>query len=149
MSSPHISEPFIIFSGGLSYDKAGRRHTLTIMHGKAITVLEMDYPIVEFMALCETPYNNGGCGPGGRPLAVWISTVETEVFHLVVPEVQEPYAVVVLLEKDLIVVDLTQSKYVSHVHTPPRSPIPSSRIMTFGDAIIVTSCRESISLALS
>ncbi|XP_076602389.1 syntaxin-binding protein 5-like isoform X9 [Chaetodon auriga] len=78
------SEPFIIFSGGLSYDKAGRRPALTIMHGKAITVLEMDYPIVEFMALCETPYNN---------------------------EVQEPYAVVVLLEKDLIVVDLTQSNF--------------------------------------
>lgn len=67
MSSPRNSEPFIIFSGGLSYDKAGRRHTLTIMHGKAITVLEMDYPIVEFMALCETPYNNGGCDPSGRP----------------------------------------------------------------------------------
>ncbi|XP_047456537.1 syntaxin-binding protein 5-like isoform X15 [Mugil cephalus] len=78
------SEPFVIFSGGLSYDKAGRRPTLTIMHGKAITVLEMDYPIVEFMVLCETPYNN---------------------------EVQEPYAVVVLLEKDLIVVDLTQSNF--------------------------------------
>ncbi|XP_040004629.1 syntaxin-binding protein 5-like isoform X2 [Xiphias gladius] len=78
------SEPFVVFSGGLSYDKAGRRPTLTIMHGKAITVLEMDYPIVEFMALCETPYNN---------------------------EVQEPYAVVVLLEKDLIVVDLTQSNF--------------------------------------
>uniref|UniRef100_A0A8C6WZN1 Syntaxin binding protein 5-like n=1 Tax=Neogobius melanostomus TaxID=47308 RepID=A0A8C6WZN1_9GOBI len=78
------SEPFIIFSGGLSYDKAGRRPTLTIMHGKAITVLEMDHPIVEFMVLCETPYNN---------------------------EVQEPYAVVVLLEKDLIVVDLTQSNF--------------------------------------
>ncbi|XP_028291624.1 syntaxin-binding protein 5-like isoform X10 [Gouania willdenowi] len=78
------SEPFIIFSGGLSYDKAGRRPTLTIMHGKAITVLEMDYPIVEFLVLCETPYNN---------------------------EVQDPYAVVVLLEKDLIVVDLTQSNF--------------------------------------
>ncbi|XP_017276186.1 syntaxin-binding protein 5-like isoform X15 [Kryptolebias marmoratus] len=78
------SEPFVIFSGGLSYDKAGRRPALTIMHGKAMTVLEMDYPIVEFMALCETPYNN---------------------------EVQEPYAVVVLLEKDLIVVDLTQSTF--------------------------------------
>ncbi|XP_072301264.1 syntaxin-binding protein 5-like isoform X2 [Eucyclogobius newberryi] len=78
------SEPFIIFSGGLSYDKAGRRPTLTIMHGKAITVLEMDHPIVEFMVLCETPYNN---------------------------EVQDPYAVVVLLEKDLIVVDLTQSNF--------------------------------------
>nr|XP_057938195.1 syntaxin-binding protein 5-like isoform X9 [Doryrhamphus excisus] len=78
------SEPFVIFSGGLSYDKAGRRPTLTIMHGKAITVLEMDYPIVEFMTLCETPYNN---------------------------EVQDPFAVVVLLEKDLIVVDLTQSNF--------------------------------------
>ncbi|XP_032424369.1 syntaxin-binding protein 5-like isoform X11 [Xiphophorus hellerii] len=78
------SEPFVIFSGGLSYDKAGRRPALTIMHGKAITVLEMDYPIVEFMVLCETPYNN---------------------------EVQDPYAVVVLLEKDFIVVDLTQSNF--------------------------------------
>ncbi|XP_035378598.1 syntaxin-binding protein 5-like isoform X4 [Electrophorus electricus] len=78
------SESFVIFSGGLSYDKAGRRPTLTIMHGKAITVLEMDHPIVEFLVLCETPYLN---------------------------EVQEPYAAVVLLEKDLIVVDLTQSSF--------------------------------------
>ncbi|XP_061782050.1 syntaxin-binding protein 5-like isoform X10 [Nerophis lumbriciformis] len=78
------SEPFVIFSGGLSYDKAGRRPTLTIMHGKAITVLEMDFPIVEFITLCDTPYNN---------------------------EVQDPFAVVVLLEKDLIVVDLTQSNF--------------------------------------
>ncbi|KAM9171028.1 syntaxin-binding protein 5-like isoform 2-T2 [Pangshura tecta] len=78
------SEPFIIFSGGLSYDKACRRPSLTIMHGKAITVLEMDHPIVDFLTLCETPYPN---------------------------EFQEPYAVVVLLEKDLIVVDLTQSSF--------------------------------------
>lgn len=33
------------------------------MHGKAITVLEMDHPIVEFMVLCETPYNNGEVKP--------------------------------------------------------------------------------------
>ncbi|XP_042307337.1 syntaxin-binding protein 5-like isoform X3 [Sceloporus undulatus] len=78
------SEPFIIFSGGLSYDKPWRRPSLTIMHGKAITVLEMDHPIVDFLTLCETPYPN---------------------------EIQEPYAVVILLEKDLIVVDLTQSHF--------------------------------------
>uniref|UniRef100_A0A8C4RY06 Syntaxin-binding protein 5-like n=1 Tax=Erpetoichthys calabaricus TaxID=27687 RepID=A0A8C4RY06_ERPCA len=78
------SEPFIIFSGGLSYDKASRRPSLTIMHGKSITVLEMDHPIVEFLTLCETPYPN---------------------------DFQEPYAVVVLLEKDFIVVDLTQSNF--------------------------------------
>uniref|UniRef100_A0A670ZB88 Syntaxin-binding protein 5-like n=1 Tax=Pseudonaja textilis TaxID=8673 RepID=A0A670ZB88_PSETE len=78
------SDPFIIFSGGLSYDKPWRRPGLTIMHGKAITVLEMDHPVVDFLTLCETPYPN---------------------------EIQEPYAVVVLLEKDLIVVDLTQSHF--------------------------------------
>eukprot|EP00079_Xenopus_tropicalis_P031385 XP_017945156.1 PREDICTED: syntaxin-binding protein 5-like isoform X2 [Xenopus tropicalis] len=78
------SEPFIIFSGGLSYDKACRRPSLTIMHGKSITVLEMDHPIVDFLTLCETPYTN---------------------------EFQEPYAVAVLLEKDLIIVDLTQSNF--------------------------------------
>lgn len=54
------SEPFIIFSGGLSYDS--RRPSLTIMHGKAITVLEMDHPIVDFLTLCETPYANGTRG---------------------------------------------------------------------------------------
>ncbi|XP_069744560.1 syntaxin-binding protein 5-like isoform X3 [Narcine bancroftii] len=78
------SEPFVIFSGGLSYDKACRRPSLTIMHGKSITVLEMDYPIVDFVTLCETPYPN---------------------------EFQDPYAVAVLLEKDLIVVDLTQNNF--------------------------------------
>ncbi|XP_059417968.1 syntaxin-binding protein 5-like isoform X12 [Carassius carassius] len=83
-TSRNSSEAFVVFSGGLSYDKAGRRPTLTIMHGKAITVLEMDYPIVDFLVLCETPYLN---------------------------EVQEPYAVVVLLEKDFVVVDLTQSSF--------------------------------------
>lgn len=52
-------EPFIILSGGLSYDTAGRRPCLTVMHGKSTAVLEMDYPIVDFLTLCETPYPNG------------------------------------------------------------------------------------------
>lgn len=32
---------------------------MTIMHGKSTAVLEMDYPIVDFLTLCETPYPNG------------------------------------------------------------------------------------------
>uniref|UniRef100_A0A673ZC85 Syntaxin-binding protein 5-like n=1 Tax=Salmo trutta TaxID=8032 RepID=A0A673ZC85_SALTR len=84
-TSRNSSEPYIIFSGGLSYDKVGgRRPTLTIMHGKAVTVLEMDHPIVEFLVLCDTPYSN---------------------------EIQDPYAVVLLLEKDFIMVDLTQRNF--------------------------------------
>ncbi|XP_027028001.2 syntaxin-binding protein 5 isoform X5 [Tachysurus fulvidraco] len=77
-------DPFMILSGGLSYDTVGRRACLTVMHGKSTAVLEMDYPIVDFLTLCETPYPN---------------------------DYQEPYAVVVLLEKDLVVIDLTQTGY--------------------------------------
>ncbi|XP_013929356.1 PREDICTED: syntaxin-binding protein 5 isoform X2 [Thamnophis sirtalis] len=79
-----IGEPFIILSGGLSYDTVGRRPCLTVMHGKSTAVLEMDYSIVDFLTLCETPYSN---------------------------DFQEPYAVVVLLEKDLVVIDLAQNGY--------------------------------------
>lgn len=77
-------EPFIILSGGLSYDTVGRRPCLTVMHGKSTAVLEMDYRIVDFLTLCETPYPN---------------------------DFQEPYAVVVLLEQDLVVIDLAQNGY--------------------------------------
>ncbi|CAN9502333.1 unnamed protein product [Ophioblennius macclurei] len=77
-------DAFMVLSGGLSYDTVGRRACLTVMHGKSTAVLEMDYPIVDFLTLCETPYPS---------------------------DFQEPYAVVVLLEKDLVVIDLGQIGY--------------------------------------
>ncbi|XP_075059689.1 syntaxin-binding protein 5 isoform X3 [Mixophyes fleayi] len=77
-------EPFMILSGGLAYDTVGRRPCLTVMHGKSTAVLEMDYRIVDFLTLCETPYPN---------------------------DFQDPYAVVVLLEQDLVVIDLAQNGY--------------------------------------
>lgn len=49
----------MILCGGLSYDTVGRRACLTVMHGKSTAVLEMDYSIVDFLTLCETPYPNG------------------------------------------------------------------------------------------
>lgn len=56
---PDLRDPFMVLSGGLSYDTVGRRACLTVMHGKSTAVLEMDYPIVDFLTLCETPYPNG------------------------------------------------------------------------------------------
>lgn len=49
----------MIFSGGLTADTAGRVPSITIMHGKTTTVLEMDHNIVDFVTLCESPYNSG------------------------------------------------------------------------------------------
>lgn len=53
------SESYLIFSGGLTADTAGRVPSITIMHGKTTTVLEMDHNIVDFVTLCESPYNSG------------------------------------------------------------------------------------------
>ncbi|XP_076076743.1 syntaxin-binding protein 5-like isoform X5 [Mytilus galloprovincialis] len=77
-------EPLVMFSGGMSYDRAGRTPTITVMNGKSTTVLEMEHNIVDFVVLCETPWVN---------------------------DFQEPYAIVVLLQNDLVVVDLTTPGY--------------------------------------
>ncbi|XP_052832426.1 syntaxin-binding protein 5 isoform X2 [Octopus bimaculoides] len=77
-------EPLIIFSGGMPYDKVGRTPSITVMNGKSITVLEMEHNIVDFVVLCETPWQN---------------------------DFQVPYAIVVLLQNDLVVVDLTVQGY--------------------------------------
>ncbi|XP_063954729.1 syntaxin-binding protein 5-like isoform X5 [Lytechinus pictus] len=78
------SDPYILFSGGLTYEKATQTPSITIMQGKTTTVLEMEHSVVDFLTLCENP---------------WPSNP------------QEPYAVVVLLESDLVVVDLLSPGY--------------------------------------
>ena len=118
------ADSFIIFSGGLSLSstigrsqanqaqsgvKAGKAPPgqpasqeisladqsagcLTIIHGKSTTVLEMEYPIVDFVVCCEQLY---------------------EV------EPNDPYAVIVMLTEDLVVIDLTSKDFPTYrnVHT--------------------------------
>ncbi len=59
--------------------------TLTVIHGKTTTVLEMEHNIIDFITLCESPYAT---------------------------EFSDPYAIVVLLFNDLVVVDLLSPGYV-------------------------------------
>uniref|UniRef100_A0A2S2RAV1 Syntaxin-binding protein 5 n=1 Tax=Sipha flava TaxID=143950 RepID=A0A2S2RAV1_9HEMI len=82
--SSKSGESYLIFSGGLTTDTAGRVPSITIMHGKTTTVLEMDHNIVDFVTLCESPYNS---------------------------DVQEPYAVAVLMQNDMVLVDLLSPGY--------------------------------------
>ncbi|XP_033323298.1 syntaxin-binding protein tomosyn isoform X6 [Megalopta genalis] len=77
-------EAYVIFSGGLAYDTTGRTPSITVIHGKTTTVLEMEHNVIDFITLCENP---------------WTS------------DYQEPYAVVVLLQNDLVVIDLLTSGF--------------------------------------
>lgn len=103
-------DSYIIFSGALPYKSASAAATpaatassagdagggattpakpakqststqsLTIIQGKTTTVLEMEHNIVDFITLNDNPYDS---------------------------DFNDPYAVVVLLQNDLVVVDLT------------------------------------------
>ncbi|XP_045449692.1 syntaxin-binding protein 5 [Melitaea cinxia] len=77
-------ESLVIFSGGLPTDKAGRTHSITVLNGKSTTVLEMEHSVVDFVTLCESPH---------------------------AADYQEPYAIVVLLQNDLVVIDLLTPGY--------------------------------------
>lgn len=49
----------MIFSGGLTFDKAGRTPSITVIHGKTTTVLEMEHNVIDFVTLCESPWVSG------------------------------------------------------------------------------------------
>lgn len=77
-------------------DKAGRTPTLTVMHAKSTTVLEMEHHVVDFLTLNDSPWNNG-TSP---------HTLCTIAMIFLFVDFQDPYGIVVLLQNDLVVVDL-------------------------------------------
>ncbi|XP_037918908.1 syntaxin-binding protein 5 isoform X6 [Hermetia illucens] len=79
LKTSRTGETYTIFSGGLSMEKGGKSPCITVLQGKSTTVLEMEHPVVDFITICETP---------------WPS------------EMQEPYAIAVLLQSDLVLIDL-------------------------------------------
>ena len=49
----------MIFSGGMPYDQAGRTPSITVVHNKTTTVLEMESNVVDFITLSESFYSSG------------------------------------------------------------------------------------------
>ncbi|KAF5272987.1 hypothetical protein FQA39_LY07636 [Lamprigera yunnana] len=99
--SSKTGEAYVIFSGGMPYDQAGRTPSITVVHSKTTTVLEMEHNVIDFITLCESPYSS---------------------------EMQEPYAIIVLLQNDLVVMDLQtlgfpciENPYPMDIHESPVS----------------------------
>ncbi|KAF5302467.1 hypothetical protein FQR65_LT08557 [Abscondita terminalis] len=97
--SSKTGEAYVIFSGGMPYDQAGRTPSITVVHSKTTTVLEMEHNVIDFITLCESPYPS---------------------------EMQEPYAIIVLLQNDLVVMDLQtlgfpciENPYPMDIHESP------------------------------
>ncbi|KAG5890560.1 hypothetical protein JTB14_028310 [Gonioctena quinquepunctata] len=94
-----MGEPYVIFSGGMPYDQASRTPCITVVFSKTTTVLEMEHNVIDFITLCESPYPS---------------------------ELQEPYAIIALLQNDLVVMDLQtigfpclENPYPMDIHESP------------------------------
>jgi hypothetical protein len=71
--------------------------SLTVMNGKAISLLQMEDTIIDFVTICEnSPYEN---------------------------DTSDPYAIIVLLSNELVLIDLTSPGYPSI-----ESPYPSANL---------------------
>ncbi|XP_020801792.1 syntaxin-binding protein 5 isoform X4 [Drosophila serrata] len=99
LKSSTTGETFTIFSGGMPSEKGSKSNCITVMVGKATTVLEMEHAVCDFITLCENPWP---C------------------------ETQEPYAIAVLLQYDLVLIDLLtpgfpcfESPYPMDLHESP------------------------------
>ncbi|XP_065724088.2 syntaxin-binding protein 5 isoform X7 [Drosophila suzukii] len=99
LKSSATGETFTIFSGGMPSEKGSKSNCITVMVGKATTVLEMEHAVCDFITLCENPWP---C------------------------ETQEPYAIAVLLQYDLVLIDLLtpgfpcfESPYPMDLHESP------------------------------
>ncbi|XP_055843142.1 syntaxin-binding protein 5 isoform X7 [Episyrphus balteatus] len=99
LKTTRLGETYTIFSGGLSMEKGGKSPCITVMQGKSTTVLEMEHPVVDFITLCESPWSS---------------------------DMQEPYAIAVLLQHDLVLIDLLtpgfpcfESPYPMDLHESP------------------------------
>ena len=68
----------LVFSGGLPQDITGEQPAITMIHGKNTTVLEMDFCVLDFVTLTDTPWRS---------------------------EQNDPQSIVVLLTNDLVAID--------------------------------------------
>ena len=50
-------ENYYVFSGGLPSDVTGVTPSITVMQGKSTTLLEMEYSVIDFLLLSDSPYN--------------------------------------------------------------------------------------------
>ncbi|KAH9491383.1 Syntaxin-binding protein 5-like, partial [Bulinus truncatus] len=97
----------VIFSGGMSYDRACRTPTITVMAGKSTTVLEMEHNIVDFVSISDTP---------------WVNDNEVSEYHTVDIEMSE-YQTLGNEVTEYHTVDIEMSEYqtldneVSEYHT--------------------------------
>ncbi|XP_033022505.1 lethal(2) giant larvae protein homolog 1 isoform X3 [Lacerta agilis] len=92
--------PYIIFSGGMPRASYGDRHCVTILQGQTLVTLDFTSRVIDFFAVCNTEVEE---------------------------EFDNPTALVVLVEEELVVIDLQTPGWPT-IPAPYLAPLHSSAI---------------------
>lgn len=101
-------------------ERGGKSPCITVMQGKLTTVLEMEHPVVDFITICESPWASGMLESDILKFPFLIISL------YLLSDMQEPYAIAVLLQNDLVLIDLLtpdfpcfESPYPMDLHESP------------------------------
>lgn len=105
-------------------EKGSKSNCITVMVGKTTTVLEMEHAVCDFITLCENPWP---CGKSYKTkINLTPQLISLSFFFNNIIETQEPYAIAVLLQYDLVLIDLLtpgfpcfESPYPMDLHESP------------------------------
>lgn len=78
--SSQSGDPYVIFSGGLPQDRPGRSASITVVHGRSTTVLEMEHNVVDFVTLTNSPW------PSGKRIAIIEDILVPQMNHCMLIE---------------------------------------------------------------
>ena len=100
------SESMIIFSGGLTTDKPA----VTVMKGKSVALLELDFQIISIIPLIKSPWNCDVPTPGEMFVLLGNREILYRIFYIGLN--------VFVLERDLITIDLESVNGYPQIEIP-------------------------------
>ncbi|NXG38388.1 L2GL1 protein, partial [Dromaius novaehollandiae] len=118
--------PFIIFNGGMPRASYGDRHCVSVLQGQTLATLDFTSRVIDFFTVQGTEVAEGGTshpGWGGHPWSrgsLLPAPVSPSGF-------ENPRALVVLVEEELVVIDLQTPGWPT-IPAPYLAPLHSSAI---------------------
>lgn len=121
------SSPVLLYSGGMPRASYGDRHCLTIQQDKDHVTLDFTSRVIDFFTVHSIEQEKGEEPANINDVYLWISACLNVVSSLLLTEFDDPSALVVLLEEELVVIDLQTPGWPS-LPTPYLAPLHSSAI---------------------
>lgn len=121
------SKHFVIFSGGMPRASYGDRHCVSVLQAETLVTLDFTSRVIDFFTVHSTRPEDGVFPPCPHRPLTWPPCVSGCTHPPRPTEFDEPQALAVLLEEELVVLDLQTPGWPA-VPAPYLAPLHSSAI---------------------